>query len=304
MSVRDKLHLPDLQPAPLLTVKVEARVQGGNMLRNFRSLGGDALVADLLRDAGFTHGVWRLRLLNFTKANANLPAVDVRGVAPHGVTLRVLPGGRHTEAVVAVLFCDRDSGTTPEILQARLKRVLATEQPETSTPTLAPEILSMPAPTIAIPTGAHTTTPSTNGTSAGTPAPVKKDDRACPRRVTNIQFLKVCDCLRNDREWFLAERPTAERAAAFVSDKVSFVVPPSTIVDAKEATAISWVTKSSRHTTGRTSKGIKAAQMVTRLRAAFLELCHSIGHTPTIDLAWPPNEELDARLQAEKDAAQ
>lgn len=71
----------------------------------------------------------------------------------------------------------------------------------------------------------------------------EKKKRVQTRRLTSIQFVKVCDEMRKHKEVLLEMRPTLVECAAMLSKSLGFEVPDSCINDAKEASQVQWESK-------------------------------------------------------------
>lgn len=59
-------------------------------------------------------------------------------------------------------------------------------------------------------------------------------------RMTNAQFFKLCEELRNKEEWFKQNRPSLRKGAEYLSSVLSFNVTDKKLAEAKELTGVSW----------------------------------------------------------------
>jgi hypothetical protein len=59
-------------------------------------------------------------------------------------------------------------------------------------------------------------------------------------RLTQVQFYKVCEFMRNKEEWFKQNTPTFDQAAEYISKEIGFEVSRRTVAVARSSGIISW----------------------------------------------------------------
>lgn len=72
---------------------------------------------------------------------------------------------------------------------------------------------------------------------------VQVKERTKPNRLTQKQFFKLCEELRNYREVLQTEKPSYSKASFMLRERLGFPVSRPQIQDAQEMTGITWETK-------------------------------------------------------------
>lgn len=102
------------------------------------------------------------------------------------------------------------------------------------------------------------------------------------RRLSNVEFFKACEMMRNEVEWFKTHRPTYVEAAAYMAGKLGFELAPQSVPQMVEATGVTWEKRSAGPNASSTvksgSNGVRIvcnAQMI--LFRKLDELCRALG---------------------------
>lgn len=106
-----------------------------------------------------------------------------------------------------------------------------------------------------------------------------------PRSLTHVQFFKACEALKEERDWFILERPSAAKAAAKLSQMCGFRISDHTVDGLKEATGIKWdVDRSACQIKGRTGGKRLTAHQGKTIVVAIAELYRRLGDTMSDDM--------------------
>lgn len=106
-----------------------------------------------------------------------------------------------------------------------------------------------------------------------------------PRSLTHVQFVKAYEALKEERDWFLTECPSAAKAAEKLSQMCGFRIGPHTIDGLREATGITWtVCRSACQLKGRTGGKRLTAHQGKTIVVAIAELYRRLGDTMSDDM--------------------
>ena len=71
-------------------------------------------------------------------------------------------------------------------------------------------------------------------------APAEQAEGASRRRITQLQFYRLCKALEAHAEHYRVACPTTKMVCEVLSKQCDFPVSPSSLEQAKEATGVSW----------------------------------------------------------------
>lgn len=99
-------------------------------------------------------------------------------------------------------------------------------------------------------------------------------------RLKNVDFFIVAKRMKQEREWFVTERPTPEAACAKLKEWTGLDIPRTTLSDLRRATGLEWIAL--RSDSGRDRSPKKDELMIDfreilMLAHAHASLCVRIG---------------------------
>lgn len=102
------------------------------------------------------------------------------------------------------------------------------------------------------------------------------------RRLSNVNFFRLCEEMRNRREVLTTERPTLVEAAKQMSERLGFLVAETTFRQAQEATGITWTPKVGPKSGATKTPGANGNRIVMRELLRLIDhvngLCGSLNY--------------------------
>lgn len=108
------------------------------------------------------------------------------------------------------------------------------------------------------------------------PSNQRNDGRRSKAVLSQGEFYRVCEALKDNKEWFLDSRPNVVQTAARLSELTGLEVSRSSVKSAKQATGIEWVIKPTQRGTTREQRNW-ASRDIRVLAIHLRRLCIELG---------------------------